>query len=76
MTPLGWVKLGLSLLLKLISFLQERKLLAAGEATAIVNGLKIADQEVDNAMQAREDFKAARERGDIGPDDDDGYRRD
>lgn len=60
----------------LVSFLETRKLLEAGEAQAILRGLETAEKEIRDAMQAREDYRAARRRGDIGPDDDDGYRRD
>lgn len=75
-SPLAWIKLGVGLLLEAIRFLQTKQLLDAGEARAIAEGLDRSQEECDAAIKAREDFAHARERGDIGPDDDDGYRRD
>lgn len=76
MTWLGAIKLGAQLLLTFMQYLQEKKLIEAGEAIAIERGLKQALEAVDAAIKAREEFKKKRETGEIGPDDDDGMRRD
>lgn len=76
MTLLTLVRLGLSILSGIVNMLKEKRLLEAGEAQAILAGLQQAREAVDAAIKGRQDYRRARERGDIGDHDDDGYRRD
>lgn len=76
MSWLALARLGLAIVLGMVDMLREKRLLEAGEAQAILAGLEQAKEAIDAAIKAREDYRRARERGDIGDHDDDGYRRD
>jgi hypothetical protein len=75
-TWLTLIRLGLSIISGIVNMLKEKRLLEAGAAEAILAGLTQAQEAVDAAIKARQDYRDARARGDIGDHDDDGYRRD
>jgi hypothetical protein len=75
-TWLTIARLILSAVSSIVNMLREKQLIEAGEAQAILAGIKQAQEAIDAAVKARQDYRRARERGDIGDHDDDGYRRD
>jgi hypothetical protein len=75
-TWLTIARLILSAASSIINMLREKQLIEAGEAQAILAGINQAREAIDAAIKARQDYRRARERGDIGDHDDDGYRRD
>tara|TARA_R100000152_G_C6782307_1_gene219775 strand:- start:18167 stop:18385 length:219 start_codon:yes stop_codon:yes gene_type:complete len=68
------VNLLLGLAASLVSYLDKRQLLEAGEAIAIKEGIQHAQDQVEKAKQARAD--AVRRYDEHGMSDDDPNRRD
>ncbi len=76
MTWLSIIIAAIKLVSAFVGYLERQKLLEAGEAISIQKGLEEANVAVVLAQVARENYRAARDRGDLDPDGDDGFRRD
>lgn len=76
MSWIGLLKVLLTLVDRIFTYVQERKLINAGEAQAFARQMEDVNGRVQRAQKARQDVRDNLARNPDSLHDDDGYRRD